>query len=170
MIIGVVAVDKNWGIGRTNKDTGKGELLFKLKKDMEFFKNTTMDSIVFLGWNTLLSFSGSKPLKNRSTICLCPEGVERDDCFCIHDFNTAVKLVKELAKTTNVYVIGGSMLYKSMLPYYDEVFVNKVYTDGQAEVFFPNLDENPDFKVYYADEVVQDGDYETQLVIYTRKE
>lgn len=168
MIIGVVAVDKNWGIGRTNKDTGKGELLFKLKKDMEFFKNTTMDSIVFLGWNTLLSFPGSKPLKNRSTICLCPEGVERDDCYCVHDFNEAVKLVKEIAKTQNVYVIGGAMLYQSMIQYMDEVFVNKVHADGQAEVFFPNLDENPDFKIYYADEVIQDGDYETQLVIYTK--
>ena len=168
MIIGVVAVDKNWGIGRTNKDTGKGELLFKLKKDMEFFKNTTMDSIVFLGWNTLLSFPGSKPLKNRSTICLCPEGVERDDCYCVHDFNEAVKLVKEIAKTQNVYVIGGAMLYQSMIQYMDEVFVNKVHADGQAEVFFPNLEENPDFKIYYADEVIQDGDYETQLVIYTK--
>ena len=168
MICGIVAVDKNFGIGKTNKKTGKGELLFNLKKDMEFFKNTTMDSIVFLGWNTLLSFPGSKPLKNRSTICLCPEGVERDDCFCIHDFNTAVKLVKELAKTTNVYVIGGAMLYKSMLSYYDEVLVTKVNADGQAEVFFPNLDENPDFKIYYVDEVIQDGDYETQLVIYTK--
>lgn len=162
MIVGIVCVDENWGIGKKN------DLLFHLKKDMEFFKNTTMDSIVFLGWNTLLSFPGSKPLKNRSTICLCPEGVERDDCFCIHDFNTAVKLVKELAKTTNVYVIGGAMLYQSMTQYMDEVFVNKVYADGQAEVFFPNLDEHPDFKVYYADEVVHDGDYETQLVIYTK--
>ena len=56
-----------------------------------------------------------------------------------------------------------------MLPYYDEVFVNKVYADGEATVFFPNLDENPDFKVYYADEVVEDGSYETQLVIYTKE-
>jgi dihydrofolate reductase len=169
MIIGVVAVDKNWGIGRTNKDTGKGELLFKLKKDMEFFKNTTMDSIVFLGWNTLLSFPGSKPLKHRSTICLCPEGIERDDCFCIHDFNTAVQLVKELAKTKNVYVIGGAMLYKSMLPYYDEVLVTKVDADGEAEVFFPNLDDDASYEVTQVLPAVEDEGYLTQLYSYTRK-
>ena len=57
MIIGIVCVDKNWGIGKKN------DLLFHLKKDMEFFKNTTMDSIVFCGYNTLLSFPGSKPFK-----------------------------------------------------------------------------------------------------------
>lgn len=168
MIIGVVAVDKNWGIGRTNKDNGKGELLFKLKKDMEFFKNTTIDSIVFLGWNTLLSFPGSKPLKGRSTICLCPEGVERDDCFCVHDFEQAVKLVKELAKTQAVFVIGGGMLYKSMLPYYDEVLVTKVDADGGAEIFFPNLDECPEFTARCVSSC-EDMGYDTSFWTYKRK-
>jgi dihydrofolate reductase len=163
MIIGIVCVDEKWGIGKKN------DLLFKLKHDMEFFKRETSGAVVFCGYNTLLSFPGSKPLKGRSTICLCPEDIKRDDCYCVHDFNEAVKLVKEIAKTQNVYVIGGAMLYRSMLPYYDEVFVNKVYADGEAEVFFPNLDENPDFRVYYADEVVEDEGYETQLVVYVRK-
>ena len=87
----------------------------------------------------------------------------------MHDFNDAVKLVKEIAKTRNVYVIGGAMLYKSMLPYYDDIYVNKVHANGFAEVFFPNLDENPDFKVVYADDTIDDGDFETQLIVYTRR-
>ena len=82
----------------------------------------------------------------------------------------AVKLVKEIAKTQNVYVIGGAMLYQSMLPYYDDVYVNHVRASAEAEVFFPNLENNPDFTVLYADETIQDGDYETQLVVYARKE
>ena len=48
MIIGIVCVDKNWGIGKQN------DLLFHLKKDMQFFRNTTADSIVVCGYNTLL--------------------------------------------------------------------------------------------------------------------
>lgn len=161
MIIGIVCVDRNWGIGKKN------DLLFHLKKDMQFFRQQTADSIVFCGYNTLLSFPGSKPLKGRSTICLCPEEVERNDCFCIHDFNKAVALVKELAKTTNVYIIGGAMLYQSMLPYYDEVFVNKVDADGEAEVFFPNLDNCPEFTTR-ALPVVEDEGYKTQLYIYQK--
>jgi dihydrofolate reductase len=163
MIIGIVAVDEKWGIGKNN------DLLFHLKKDMEFFKATTKEKVVFLGYNTLLSFPGSKPLKGRSSIVLCPEEVNRDDCYCVHNFEEAVKLVKELAKTQDVFVIGGAMLYQSMLPYYDKVYVNHVYADGQATVFFPDLENNLDFTVLYADEVVQDGDYETQLVVYARK-
>jgi dihydrofolate reductase len=164
MIIGIVCTDRNWGIGKKN------DLLFHLKKDMAWFKAQTSGSIVFCGYNTLLSFPGSKPLKGRSTICLCPEDIERDDCFCIHDFDTAVRLVKELAKTKNVYVIGGAMLYKSMLPYYDEVFVNRVDADGEAEVFFPNLDENTDYEAKQILPAVEDEGYITQLVIYKRIE
>lgn len=163
MIIGICCVDSKWGLGKNN------DLLFKLKKDMEFFRLQTSEEIVFCGYNTLLSFPGGKPLKGRSTICLCPEGVDRDDCFCIHSFDEAVKLVKELSKTTNVFVIGGAMLYKSMVPYYDSVFVNKVAADGEAEVFFPNLDENPDYKIQWKSDVVQDGEYQTQLVEYIKK-
>lgn len=163
MIIGIVCVDCNFGIGKKN------DLLFHLPKDMQFFKQNTADSIVFCGYNTLLSFPGSKPLKGRSTICLCPEGVERDDCFCIHDFEQAVRLVTEISKTTNVYVIGGAMLYKSMLPYYDEVLVTKVDADGEAEVFFPNLDENPDFEGKPIGSPTQDGYHTIRFWVYNRK-
>lgn len=163
MTVGIVCVDEKWGIGKKN------DLLFKLKKDMEVFKRETSDSIVVCGYNTLLSFPGSKPLKGRSTICLCPPEIERDDCFCVHSFEKLVRLVKELSKTQYVYIIGGSMLYHSMVPYYDGVLVNKVKADGKAEVFFPNLDENPDFVINWEDEITQDDDYETQLVEYIRK-
>lgn len=162
MITGIVCVDRNWGIGKKN------DLLFHLKKDMQFFRQTTADSIVVCGYNTLLSFPGGKPLKGRSTICLCPEEVERDDCFCVHDFEQMVKLVKELAKTKVVWVIGGAMLYKSMLPYYDSVYVNKVDADGEAEVFFPNLDTYEGMRLSKVFPEVEDEGYLTKLHLYIK--
>lgn len=163
MIIGIVCTDKNWGIGKKN------DLLFHLKKDMQFFRQQTSDSIVVCGYNTLLSFPGGKPLKGRSTICLCPEEVERDDCYCVHNFDEMVKLVKELAKTKVVWIIGGAMLYTSMLPYYDQVYVNKVDADGEAEVFFPNLDEYKGLELFKQLPEIEDEGYKTRLIIYTRK-
>ena len=163
MICGIVCVDSNWGIGKKN------DLLFHLKKDMQFFKQQTSDSIVFCGYNTLLSFPGGKPLKGRSTICLCPEEVERDDCYCIHNFDEMVKLVKELAKTKVVWIIGGAMLYQSMLPYYDKVYVNKVDADGEAEVFFPNLDEYAELELWQILPEVEDEGYKTKLHVYNKK-
>ena len=58
MIISILNVDKEFGIGKKNG------LLFSLPLDMKFFRETTKGHIVAMGENTLLSFPGSKPLKN----------------------------------------------------------------------------------------------------------
>ena len=161
MINVIVCVDKNWGIGKNN------DLLFNLKEDMKFFREKTKDKIVFCGYNTLLSFPGSKPLKNRSTIVLCPKEVERDDCFCVHDFDEAVRLLKELSKTQEVFVIGGAMVYRSMLPYYDRVYVTKVDAcDEEATAFFPNLDKE-NFKVIEESEVKKENSFNFKFILYS---
>ncbi len=162
MIKAIVACDNNWAIGKDN------DLLFHLPNDMRAFKAATLNKVVVCGLNTLLSFPGSKPLKGRSTICICPDNVERDDCYCIHDFDTLVRLVQELAKTQDVYIIGGSMLYFSMEKYYDEVQVTKVRADGHGTVFFPNLDNNPDFELSYCSEDIEDNGYLTNICTYRR--
>ena len=52
----IVVVDKNWGIGKNNG------LLFSLKKDMKFFRETTTGKVVVMGANTFLSFpNGALP-------------------------------------------------------------------------------------------------------------
>ncbi len=162
MIKAIVCCDKNWAIGKNN------DLLFHLPTDMKQFKIETSDSVVVCGYNTLLSFPGSKPLKGRSTICLCPEEVERDDCFCVHTFEECLKLVKELSKTQTVWIIGGARMYNSFLPYYDLVLVTKVDADGEGTVFFPNLDKNPDFELTWTSESWQDGEYTLTFNTYER--
>ena len=163
MINAIVCVDNNWAIGKNNG------LLFDIKADMKYFRENTKDKIVFCGYNTLLSFPGSKPLKGRSTIVLCPKEIERDDCFCIHDFEESVRLIKELAKTQDVFVIGGAMLYKSMLPYYDRVYVTKVDAeDLEATAFFPNLDKE-NFKVIEESETKEENELKFKIVTYISK-
>jgi dihydrofolate reductase len=153
----IVAVDKKWGIGKNN------DLLFSLPEDMKFFREKTKDKTVCMGYNTLLSFPGSKPLKNRVNIVLAPEGVERDDCIIVH---TLEDLSKELAKYDDVFVIGGAMFYKTMLPYCSEVYVTKVNADGGAEVFYPNLDANPDFEMVYSSEPIISNGLEIRFTTF----
>ena len=160
MIKAIVCVDKHWAIGKNN------DLLFHLKKDMKFFKDTTTYGIVVMGENTMKSLPGGKPLKDRINIVLCPEGKEYPGFVCFHDFNKLVQQLKVL--TCDVFVIGGGMLYNSMLPYYDEVYVTKVNADGEGTVFFPNLDDNPDFSVSEISDDIEDGDYILNFCTYKR--
>ena len=141
MIRAIVHVDKNWGIGKGN------DMMFSLPKDMKFFRETTMGHTVVMGGNTLRSFPNGKPLKNRTNIVLS-RGQVRDDCVIVRDFET---LKSELSKRKNeeIYVIGGGVIYRELLPYCEEILVTKVNAVGGAEVFFPNLDENANFACVY---------------------
>lgn len=166
MIKGIVAVSNEWAIGKKNG------LLFKLKEDMKHFQwNTTQygENFVVMGENTLLSFPNSKPLRSRINIVMCPEGHEYEGCICIHNFDDLVKFIKTLSTNYTVWIIGGGMMYKSMLPYYDEVIVTKVdASDSEATVFFPNLDELKEFEVVKESESIKDNDYNIKFVTYRR--
>lgn len=155
----IVAVDKKWGIGKNN------DLLFSLKEDMKFFREKTSGKVVCMGYNTLLSFPGSKPLKNRTNIVLAPQGVTRDDCVVVY---TLEELSKELSKynADDVFVIGGAMFYRTMVDYCSEVFVTKVDADGEATVFYPNLDEKDNFEMVYASDPIDDGGLTIRFTTY----
>lgn len=102
-----------------------------------------------MGKNTLLSFPGSKPLKNRTNIVLTNDPNENfEGCTTIHSFEEFIKTIQEIGKTETVYIIGGASIYAQTLPYVDEVYLTKVNADGNAEVFFPNLDQNKNFECY----------------------
>ena len=75
----IVAVDKNWGIGKKN------DLLFSLPADMAYFRQNTSGKVVVMGSNTLKSFPNGKPLKNRTNIVLYPGGEQRDDCIIVQN-------------------------------------------------------------------------------------
>ncbi len=155
----IVAVDKKWGIGKNN------DLLFSLIEDMKFFREQTSGKVCCMGYNTLLSFPGSKPLKNRVNIVLAPQGVTRDDCTIVY---TLEELSKELSKynSDDIFVIGGAMFYRTMVDYCSEILVTKVDADGEATVFYPNLDEKENFEMIYSSDEIVDGDYKIRFTTY----
>ena len=158
MIRAIVAVDEKWGIGKKN------DLLFHLPEDMKFFRQKTLDSTVCMGYNTLLSFPGGKPLPKRENIVICPESVNRDDLICVH---TMENMLAELKKRSgDIFVIGGATFYHTMLGYCEEVLVTKVAADGGAEVFFDDLDKDPRFTCVYESEPIKSGEYSIKFTTY----
>lgn len=154
----IVAVDKKWGIG---KDNG---LLFSIPADMKFFRETTAGKVVVMGANTLKSFPNGNPLKNRTNIVLSSK-IKRDDCIVINDIEKLIAEIKKYPKD-DVYLIGGAMLYKTLLPYCEQALVTKVDADGGAQVFFPNLDELKEWKCAYSSESLESNDYKIKFTTY----
>ena len=161
MIISILNCDKKWGIGKRNG------LLFSLPLDMKFFRETTKGHVVCMGENTLLSFPGSKPLKNRTNIVLSQDTSHNyDDVINVHTFEDFLHQIKKYSENDDVFIIGGASIYRQTLPYVDEVLLTKVNKDGGAEVFFPNLDEMSEFKCVDEGEPIMDGDIEIRFTKY----
>ena len=155
----ILHADKEWGIGRSNS------LMFRIPADMKFFREITTGNVVVMGSNTLKSFPGGNPLKDRVNIVLYPEGEEREDCKIVKSIS---ELFSEIKKYDNdkVFVIGGAMMYRTLLPYCSEVLVTKVDAVGGADTFFENLDESPNFKLIYESEPQETNGYKIKFTTY----
>ncbi len=161
MIISILSADKKWGIGKRNG------LLFSLPLDMKFFRTTTLNHVVAMGENTLLSFPNSKPLKNRTHIVLSADPTHNyEGVINVHSFEVFLKTIKETASNEDVYIIGGASIYNQMIPYVDKVLLTKVDEDGGAEVFFHNLDEDPNFECIEEGEPIDDNGHIIRFTTY----
>ena len=137
----IVAVDKNWAIGLSNK------LLVSIPADMKFFRETTSGKVVAMGRKTLESFPGGQPLKNRTNIVLTKDlNYKVKDAVVV---GTLEEMVEELKKypSEDIYVIGGESVYRQLLPYCDTAYVTKIDHIYEADTFFPNLGEMKDWKM-----------------------
>ena len=137
----IAAVDKNWAIGRNNK------LLVSIPDDMKFFRETTTGKVVVMGRKTLESFPGKKPLKNRVNIVLTGDrSYQADGAVIVHDME---ELHEELKKypSEDIYVIGGESIYKQLLDECDVAHITKIDYAYDADAYFPNLDERPEWKI-----------------------
>ena len=137
----IVAVDKNWGIGKDN------DLLISIPEDMEYFKEKTMGKVVIMGKNTLESFPGAKPLKNRTNIVLTHN--KNYDGHGAIVVNSMEELREELKKynSEDIYVIGGEQIYKALVDDCDVAHITKINFEYDADAYFPNLDEKPEWKI-----------------------
>lgn len=158
----IVAVDKNWAIGKDNK------MMWHLPGDMKFFREKTTGHVVVMGRKTLESFPNGLPLKNRTNIVLTKNRAYKvKDAVVVHDVE---ELLEELKKydTEEIYVIGGGSMYQLMLPYCEKAYVTKIDHAYDADTYFPNLDELPEWKLTAESEEQTCFDLEYTFTTYER--
>ena len=159
----IVAVDKNWAIGKENK------LLVSIPQDMKFFRETTIGKVVVMGRKTLESFPGGQPLKQRTNIVLTTDkNYSVKDAIVVH---TIDELLEELKKYNDedIYVIGGESIYRQMLPHCTLAHVTKINHAYEADTYFPNLDEASDWELA---QILQSGEEDGiayEMCIYAKK-
>ena len=153
----IVCVSQNWGIGRD------GALLFRISADLKRFKALTVGKTVILGRKTLDTFPGGKPLKDRRNIVLSRRELDIPGAEIAHSFEEAAALGGD-----DAIVIGGASVYMALLSRCDRVYVTKVDAAPDADSFFPDLDDNPDWRVESESEVFKENGLKFRFVDYIR--
>ncbi len=129
-IASIVAVAKNYGIGKNNG------LLCHLPQDLKHFKEITTGHTVVMGSNTFYSLpKGALP--NRRNIVLFPEEKTFPGCETAHSFPEIMELCKNDEK---VFFMGGAMVYRQAMEYVNTLYITWIHHEFEADVFFPEID------------------------------
>ena len=157
----IVAVDKNWAIGREN------DLLFSLPTDMKRFRTLTSGGTVLMGRKTLDSFPGGKPLPKRVNIVLSRNpDFNRDGAVIVSDYEEALAAVADTAPD-QVWLIGGGSIYAALLSHCKRVYLTVVDAIAEdADTFFPNLDELSEWEVESVGDPIEENGLTYRFIEY----
>jgi dihydrofolate reductase len=129
MINCIVAVDKSQGIGF------EGQMPWpRLAGDMQWFKEKTTDQIVIMGRKTWESI-GSKNLPNRINIVISRNFIESAD-RCFSDADRALDFCTIFYPYKEIFIIGGSAIYRHYLDIVDRFYVTEIDADYKCDTFF----------------------------------
>jgi dihydrofolate reductase len=155
----IVAIAANGAIGN------KGDLLWHLPDDLQYFKRITNGHTVVMGLRTWRSLP-VKPLPNRRNIVLSDVPVSIDGvevCGSIGELQTLLK------KGEQVFIIGGGMVYNQFLPITKRLYITHVLHDFEADTFFPKIDSN-EWRITKESEVFTDkkSELKYKFAVYVR--
>jgi dihydrofolate reductase len=112
-----------------------------LKSDLRRFREMTTPGVLMMGPRTQASIGRALPgrlnvvlTSNRSY--KAPPGVE-----VAHDLSQALKIA-EISGYTELYAIGGAMVYRSFLPLAQHLFITYVWSEAEGDTHFPYFDQS----------------------------
>lgn len=136
MISIIVATSLNNVIGKNN------DLPWYLPNDLKHFSKITKGHTVVMGRKTYESIFKrlGKPLPDRKNIIITRnKDFSAPNCFV---FNDPVAALKGFSKDEEIFIIGGAEIYKSFLPFTDRIYLTKVNTVCEGDVFFPEIKQD----------------------------
>ena len=127
MLITIVAIDENKGIGL------KGKLPWHLKEDLQLFKQNTLHHNILMGQTTYDNLPG--PLKDRyiTVVSIDPE-YKRDG---VEVTNNLIEFLKEHENDETEYIIcGGASIYRQAYPYAKKAYISFIKKEYEVDTYF----------------------------------
>ncbi len=167
MISAIVAVDENYGIGY------QGELLCRIPSDLRRFKGLTTNNVVVMGRKTWDSLP-TKPLPNRTNIVITNnvDGFQLKNGVIFTTLDLLKETICEISEVYDVFIIGGSQIYKELLPYCKIVHLTRIHKPFEnVDTYFPKIEEDENWEAEIIGDIFRTDDgLEYQFCVYKRKE
>ncbi len=130
----IVAVAENNAIGKDN------DLIWYISDDLKRFKRLTTGHTILMGRKTYESLPNGA-LPNRENVVITRnKNLVLEKCTMLYSIEEAIE--KYTNSEEEVFVIGGGSIYEKLLPYAHKIFLTKVHSNFEADVFFPEIDSN----------------------------
>lgn len=127
----IAAIGKNNELGKNN------DLIWHLKEDLKFFKETTMNHKIVMGYNTFKSLP--KLLPGREHIVLTHKDIEINGVTVFNNIEDLITYLNKLDEV--VYIIGGGMIYNLFINQADELILTEIDAEYlEADTYFPKFD------------------------------
>ena len=120
-----------------------GDLPWRLKSDLAFFKKATLGCPIIMGRKTWESLP-VRPLKGRENIVMTRDWAYNAEGARVYSsFAAATNSARAVAARTGsdkVFVIGGEAIYNLALPLADRLYLTEVDAEPEGDAHFPDLD------------------------------
>ena len=129
----IAAVAQNNAIGKDN------DLLWHISADLKRFKQLTLEHTVVMGKSTYDSLPVHPFPKRRNIVITRQKDLCLEGCEIAHSIDEAMALFNPDEET---FVVGGSSIYNHFMPHVDKMYITWVYSDFDADCYFPPIDSN----------------------------
>ncbi len=163
----IFAVDNNWNIGY------KGDLLYKISKDLRRFRRITEGNIIIMGRKTFESLPDKKPLPNRINIVITRnKEYKGEGIIVINSIEELYPLLKEINPNNEMetFIIGGGEIARQTLDKCNKAYITKIFkTFEKVDTSMPNLDLLENWKIVNKSRVYKDIDVAYQYIDYVKE-
>lgn len=136
IVSAVVAMNSKLLIGKNN------DLPWKLKDDLEHFKDYTLNKPIIMGRKTFESIG--RPLPNRFNIVISSQDGTEEEISYTRSIHDALDISKDFCGSTGqneAVLIGGSRVFEEGFNFLDKLVITWVKADKlEGDVYFPKFD------------------------------
>ncbi len=138
----IACIGKNHELGKEN------QLVFHIKDDMKFFRETTAGHKIVMGRKTWESLPSKLP--HRENIVLSSRDFDGPDLI-VHDIEQFIHDYQD--SDEEIFIIGGGSIYEAFLPHATNLYLTEVDSSvPDADTFFPAFDKSK-----YSHKVIKKG-------------